>query len=106
MKRAARKRASAIYRDAQSYEAVMAALKLPKESAEDRRMRDAAIESATRHATEAPMETDLIAVEVFEKLAQLEAVAAPSMLSDLNVGRLLAAAPACGALENVVINLH
>jgi formiminotetrahydrofolate cyclodeaminase len=105
MQRAARKLATAIDRDAQSYEAVMAALKLPKESAEDRRMRDAAIESATRHATEVPMETALIAVEVFEKLAQLEAVAAPSMLSDLHVGRLLAAAAARGALENVAINL-
>jgi len=47
-------------------------------------------------ATEVPMETALIAVdEYFEKLAQLEAVApAPSMLSDLHVGRLLAAAAA------------
>jgi len=35
--------------------------------------------------------TALIAVEVFEKLAATEAVAAPSMLSDLHVGRLLAA---------------
>src|SRR6266403_1987160 len=105
MQRAARKLATAIDRDAESYEAVMAALKLPKESAENRRMRDAAIENATRHATEVPMETALIAVEVFEKLAQLEAVAAPSMLSDLHVGRLLAAAAARGALENVAMNL-
>jgi formiminotetrahydrofolate cyclodeaminase len=68
-------------------------------------MRDAAMESATRHATEVPMETALTAVELFEQLEQLEAIAAPSILSDLHVGRLLAAAAARGALENVAINL-
>jgi formiminotetrahydrofolate cyclodeaminase len=105
MRQAASKLAAAIDRDAQSYEAVMAALKLPKESIEEQTRRDAAIESATRHAAEVPMETALAAVEVFEKLVQLEAMAAPSMLSDLHVGRLMAAAAARGALENVAINL-
>jgi glutamate formiminotransferase / formiminotetrahydrofolate cyclodeaminase len=105
MRQAAGKLAIAIDRDAQSYEAVMAAFKLPKETAEERTMRDAAIESATRHAAEVPMETALAAVEVSEKLVQLEAMAAPSMLSDLRVGRLMAAAAAHGALENVAINL-
>jgi formiminotetrahydrofolate cyclodeaminase len=44
-------------------------------------------------------------VELFEKLVQLETMAAPSMLSDLHVGRWMAAAAARGALENVAINL-
>jgi len=105
MHQASRKLTVAIDRDAQSYEAVMAAIKLPKESAEDQRRRDAAIESATRHAAEVPLETALAAIEVFEKLVQLEAMAAPSMLSDLRVGRLMAAAATRGALENVAINL-
>src|SRR6266853_4565022 len=87
MHQASRKLTVAIDRDAQSYEAVMAAIKLPKESAEDQRRRDASMESATRHAAEVPMETALAAIEVFEKLVQLEAMAAPSMLSDLHVGR-------------------
>jgi formiminotetrahydrofolate cyclodeaminase len=51
------------------------------------------------------METALAAVEVFEKLVQLEALAAPSILIDLHVGRLMAAAAVRGALENVAINL-
>ena len=105
MRQAASKLAGAIDRDAQSFEAVMAALKLPKESAEDGTRREAAIDTATRDAAEVPMETALSAVEVFEKLMQLEALAAPSMLSDLHVGRLMAAAAARGALENVAINL-
>jgi glutamate formiminotransferase / formiminotetrahydrofolate cyclodeaminase len=105
MRHAARKLATTIDHDSRAYEAVMVALKLPKGSAEERARRDAALESANRHAADVPMETAIAAVEVFEKLVQLEAVAAPSMLSDLRVGRLMAAAAVRGALENVAINL-
>jgi glutamate formiminotransferase/formiminotetrahydrofolate cyclodeaminase len=105
MRQAASKLAAAIDRDAQSYDAVMAALKLPKESPEERARRESAIQDATRHAAAVPMETAYAAVEVFEKLVQLEAIAAPSMLSDLRVGRLMAAAATRGAIENVTMNL-
>src|ERR1700722_5722232 len=105
MRQAARELAAAIDRDAQSYEAVMTAFQLPKETAGEQSKRTAAIESATRHAAEVPMATALAAVELFEKLVQLEPMAAPSMLSDLRVGRWMAAAAARGALENVAINL-
>ena len=105
MRQAARELSAAIDRDAQSYEAVMTAFQLPKETAEEQSKRTAAIESATRHAAEVPMATALAAVELFEKLVQLEPMAAPSMLSDLRVGRWMAAAAVRGALENVAINL-
>jgi glutamate formiminotransferase/formiminotetrahydrofolate cyclodeaminase len=105
MRQAARTLAAAIDRDAQSYEAVMSAFKLPKETAAEKSLRDAAIERATRHAAEVPMETAVAAVEIFEKLVQLQALAAPSMLSDLQVARGMATAAARGALENVAINL-
>jgi glutamate formiminotransferase/formiminotetrahydrofolate cyclodeaminase len=105
MSQAARKLAAAIDRDAQSYEAVLSALQLPKQTAEEHTRRDAAIESATRQAAEVPMETALAAVDIFEQLVQLEAMTAPSMLSDLHVGRSMAAAAVRGALENVAINL-
>jgi formiminotetrahydrofolate cyclodeaminase len=105
LRQAARRLAEAMDRDAKSYEAVLAAFKLPKETPEEQARLEAAIERATRHAAELPMETALAAVEVFEKLVQLEALAAPSMLSDLHIGRLMATAAARGALENVAINL-
>jgi len=76
---------------------VMAAINAERKRRETKQAATAAMESATRHAAEVPMETALSAVELFEKLVQLEAMAAPSMLSDLRVGRLNAAAATRGA---------
>jgi len=96
---------AAIDKDAESYEAVMAAFKLPKETADEQARRNAAIDRATRHAAEVPLETAAAAADLFQRLLQLESISAPSMLSDLRVGRLMAVAAARGALENVAINL-
>jgi formiminotetrahydrofolate cyclodeaminase len=45
------------------------------------------------------------AVALFERLGQLQAIAAASMKSDLQVGRFMAEAGARGAIANVEINL-
>lgn len=45
------------------------------------------------------------ALEVYERLGQLESISSASMLSDVRVARLMAAAGVRGALENVAINL-
>jgi formiminotetrahydrofolate cyclodeaminase len=103
---AAENLAEAIDRDAASYEAVLAASKLPKETREEQRRREAAIQRATREAAEVPLHVAEAAVDLYERLGQLEAIAAASMLSDLRVGRLMASAAARGALENVAINLE
>ncbi len=95
----------AIDRDAESFNAVMAAYKLPQETVEEKRARGAAIEQATQGAAEVPMQVAEKAVEVYERLGQLEAMSSASMLSDLRVARLMAAAAVRGALENVAINL-
>jgi len=44
-------------------------------------------------------------LKLFERLGQLESMASASMLSDVRVGRLMAAAAVRGALENIAINL-
>ncbi len=68
--------------------------------------REAAIQKATQIAATVPLRVAQAAAEIFERLGQLEAISSPSMLSDLRVGRLMAAAGARGALENVAINLE
>ncbi|MGH9703034.1 MAG: glutamate formimidoyltransferase [Candidatus Acidiferrales bacterium] len=96
----------AIDRDANSFNEVMAAFKLPQETPEEKRARDAAVEKSTQGAAEVPMQVAEKAMEVYERLGQLETMSSASMLSDLRVGRLMAAAAVRGALENVAINLN
>ena len=106
LRRNAAELAEAIDRDAAAYDAVMAAYKLPQESAEDKRIRAEAIQRATRGAAEVPLQVAERSVALFERLGQLASIAAASMKSDLEVARLMAAASARGALANVDINLE
>ncbi|HEV2287692.1 MAG TPA: glutamate formimidoyltransferase [Candidatus Acidoferrales bacterium] len=105
MHAAAAELAEAIDRDARSYDAVLAAFKLPKETPEEERHRQEEIQKATRGAAQVPMNVARKSLEIFERLGQLEAISSASMLSDLRVARLMAAAGARGALANVSINL-
>lgn len=98
--------AEAIDRDAAAYDAVMAAFKLPQGNAEETRHREEAIQAATKGAAEVPLEVAARATRLCQQLQQLEAIAAASMKSDLEVARLIAAAGAKGALANVEINLE
>jgi formiminotetrahydrofolate cyclodeaminase len=83
----------------------MAAFKLPQGNSDETKQRETAIQAATKGAAEVPLQVAERAVALFERLVQLEAVAAASMRSDLQVARFMAAAGARGALANVEINL-
>jgi len=105
LRRATDDLATAIDRDAASFDAVMAAFKLPQGNAEETKKRDEAIQQATRTATEVPLEVAQRTVAVLERLVQLERIVAASMRSDLKVAQMMARAGAQGALANVEINL-
>jgi glutamate formiminotransferase / formiminotetrahydrofolate cyclodeaminase len=105
MRRMAGELAEAIDRDAASYDAVMAAVKLPQGNAQETRQREEAIREATKSAAEVPLQVAERTVELFERLGQLDAIVPASMRSDLQVARLMAEAGARGALANVEINL-
>ncbi|HXN93973.1 MAG TPA: glutamate formimidoyltransferase [Candidatus Acidoferrales bacterium] len=106
MRRIADELAEAIDRDAASYDAVMAAFKLPQGDAEETRQREEAIQRATKGASEVPLQVADRAVALFERLGQLDTIVAASMRSDLQVARLMAEAGARGAVANVEINLE
>jgi glutamate formiminotransferase len=97
---------AAIDRDASSYDAVMMAFKLPQGTPEEKDAREAAIQSATKGASEVPLEVAEKAASLIDRLVQLEAISAASMKSDLLVARLMGVAGAKGALANVEINLE
>jgi glutamate formiminotransferase/formiminotetrahydrofolate cyclodeaminase len=106
LRKIANELAEAIDRDATSYDAVVAAFKLSQTDSQETRQREEAIQKATRGAAEVPLQVAERAVELFERLGQLDAIVVASMRSDLQVARLMAEAGARGALANVEINLE
>jgi len=105
LRRTADELATAMDRDAASYDAVMTAFKLPQGNAEETAQRESAIQTATKGAAEVPLQVAEKAAQLHGRLLQLEGIAAASMKSDLQVARLMAVAAAKGALANVEINL-
>jgi glutamate formiminotransferase / formiminotetrahydrofolate cyclodeaminase len=105
LRRIADELADAIDRDAASYEGVIAAHKMPQSNAEETHQRGESIQAATKVAADVPLHVAERSVALFERLGQLEPIAAASMRSDLEVARYIAAAGARGALANVEINL-
>jgi glutamate formiminotransferase len=103
---AARWLAEAIDLDAASFQAVIAAHRLPKRTPEEIGRRDLAAEQAMKRAVEVPLEIARQAFRVFDQLRQLESMCGPSMISDVRVGRMMAATAVRGALENVATNLE
>jgi glutamate formiminotransferase/formiminotetrahydrofolate cyclodeaminase len=91
--------------DACAYQRVMRAVKLPKETAEEKAARSVATEQATRSATEVPLRTARVAAEVLGHLEILAGIGNPNARSDAAVGAQLACAALKGAQYNVLINL-
>lgn len=91
--------------DARAFEAVMRAMRLPRGSDEEKRVRQAAIQQALRGAAEVPLRVMRRTVDVLKLLPELAGQGNPHAVSDAAVGTLLAYAAAHGALHNVRINL-
>jgi formiminotetrahydrofolate cyclodeaminase len=91
-----------VERDAASYQAVVAAHKLPKTPIEARR---AAIAAALMSATEVPLETARACAKIAELAARAAESGNPNAVSDAGVSALLAEAAARGAAYNVRINI-
>ncbi len=91
--------------DADAYSVFAAALKLPRDTAEEKAARTAAIRASARVAAEVPLRTVEACREV---VVASEALAGRSNLnaaSDLAVAARLVEASAHGAAENVLVNL-
>jgi glutamate formiminotransferase len=94
-----------IDRDAQSYEAVMAAFKLPKSTETEKAGRAQAIEEAGKNATSVPLETAELSAEVAKIISSLRDITIPVAAPDLAVALDIAGTAKRGAIENVRANL-
>jgi formiminotetrahydrofolate cyclodeaminase len=98
--------ASGVGRDATAFESAQAASAVPHENLGEPARREDPLQQTLKSATRAAMEAARKASELFEKLGQLEALAAPSMLRDIRAARSMAAAAVQCALESVATNLR
>jgi len=91
--------------DTNAFGKVMNAFGLPKGSADEKKARDAAIESATKYAAEIPVKVMETASKSYELLTEMAEKGNPNSISDVGVG--ICATRACidGAALNVRINL-
>ncbi len=90
--------------DTESFNRVMAAFGLPKGTDEEKAARSAAIQEATRYATEVPFRTMQRAFDAFEVIRAMAEVGNPNSVTDAGVGALCARSAVIGAFLNVKIN--
>ena len=94
-----------IAEDAQSFEAVLSAYRMPKESDEQKAKRTGQIQIALGGAVDVPITTAQQSFEVLELLRELADIGNANALSDVAVGARLAQTAIKGASYNVNVNL-
>ncbi len=91
--------------DTKAFDAVMDAMRLPKQTEEEQQLRTEAIENTTREAVEVPMGVLRSCRDVLPLIEGVAEKGNVNSLSDAGVAALALRAAAGGALLNVLINL-
>ena len=91
--------------DTAAFNKVMDAFALPKDSAEEKTARSAAIQAANKYAAEVPLRVMETAFKSYEILTEMAKKGNPASISDVGVGLLAVRACVDGAAMNVRINL-
>ena len=91
--------------DTLAFNSLMEAFRMPKETPEEKKARQAAIEAATLRATYSPLHMMRAAHDLFPMLEVMTAEGNPNSVSDAGVGAICALAAVEGGWLNVMINL-
>lgn len=92
-------------RDSQAYDKVFACFKMPKATEEEKALRTAAIQEATKFAAEIPMEVARKAYGLMSVIEDVARIGNRNAVTDACVAMMSARAAVLGALMNVRINL-
>ena len=95
----------AVDEDTKAFEMVIEAMRLPQGNPEQEKLRSKAIEDGYRHATEVPMSTARLCVEVLELATDAVENGMPASATDAGTACWLARAGVESALYNVRVNL-
>jgi glutamate formiminotransferase/formiminotetrahydrofolate cyclodeaminase len=90
--------------DTASFNAIMAAFVLPKETDEEKAARSAAIQAATKYAIQVPFRVMEVAHSSFDLIKVMAEIGNPNSVTDAGVGALCARTAVLGAHLNVKIN--
>ncbi|HNW89686.1 MAG TPA: glutamate formimidoyltransferase, partial [Bacteroidales bacterium] len=90
--------------DTNAFNKIMNAFGLPKNSDQEKDIRNQAIQEATKYATEIPFKTMEKALSSFEVIKAMAETGNPNSVTDAGVGALCARSAVIGAFLNVKIN--
>ncbi|QNL21150.1 glutamate formimidoyltransferase [Hyphobacterium sp. CCMP332] len=90
--------------DTNAFNRIIAAVRMPKDSTEEKTLRKAAMQEATKYAIEIPLETMRVSMEAIELAREMAKIGNPNSASDAGVGALSGRAAVRGAYLNVKIN--
>ena len=90
--------------DTEAFNQIMAVFSMPKTTQEEKDARAVALETATVHAAQIPLQTMRTAFEAFDLLEAMAREGNPNSVSDVGVGALAIRSAILGAQLNVKIN--
>lgn len=95
-----------IDKDTESFNRVLSALKMPKGTDEEKKVRSEAVQESLKYASELPYKTALLCLDVMKIAIEMLKMGNKNAASDASVSGFLAFAALNGALYNVKINLN
>jgi len=90
--------------DTNAFNKIMTAFGMPKSTADEKKERDKAIQSATKYATEIPFRVMQLSFESMEIIKAMVEKGNPNSVTDAGVGALCARSAVMGASMNVRVN--
>lgn len=91
--------------DTAAFDALLDAMRMPKKTDEEKKLRRTAMDDATIGAAEIPLRVLEACPEIIELCREIAGIGMEASLSDAGVGAQMGRAAAAGAYQNVCINL-